>query len=351
MSYSIDERFNQIDEAIEEIASGGTPDILSQYLLKSEASSTYLTQSSASSTYLTQSDAENEYLPLSAGSDNPLEGDLYLSRSGAEKAIFLCYGDTIRGAVTINGSTGDYPALFLQGRNGSTTKSQVTLNSNQGYMVLNATDIYVRPAGYNVTSPQVLFTSSNIYLDNNNGYKLAYRNSSQLGYFYFSPTGYLDIWSNNVTQIRTGTGHESDDTVRFIFGTTGVLTAPGMYTTTRSGSALVIDSNGAIGRTSSLRKYKKDITPITNEDAIKGYELNPITYTSALEYDLQNTQYGLIAEEVEEVLPNLCTYDTDGNIDGVAYDRVCTILLKQNQLLNERVKELENKLENLEKSL
>ena len=136
-----------------------------------------------------------------------------------------------------------------------------------------------------------------------------------------------------------------------MFNTNGVLKAPGMYTTTRSGSALMIDSSGYIGRTSSLRKYKKDIMSVTDEDAIKGYDLNPITYTSALEYDLQNTQYGLIAEEVEEVLPNLCTYDTDGNIDGVAYDRVCAILLKQNQLLNERVKELENKLKNLEKSL
>lgn len=218
-----------------------------------------------------------------------MSGDLYLKKDNTEMGIYLYYGDTKRGGLYTGGSTGSWPTLYVSAFDGSTRKATLVLDSNNGYSILGSNEIYLRPTGDSQNSTtQILITSdASIRLDSANGQKISKRtNSSEMGYFYFSPTGYLDIWSNNVTQIRTGAGHQSDDTVRFIFGNTGVLTAPGMYTTTRSGSTLVIDSNGAIGRTSSLRKYKKNILPITDEDAIKGFNLNPITYTSALEYDL-----------------------------------------------------------------
>lgn len=169
-----------------------------------------------------------------------------------------------------------------------------------------------------------------------------------VSYLQQTYTGYMDLWSKQNIQIRCGAGNEQNDNVRFLFGTTGVLIAKGMYATTRSGSTLVIDSNGAIGRTSSLRKYKKNIEDVTEEQADKGYELRPITYVSAIEDDIKERQFGFIAEEVEEVIPELCTYDLDGNVDGVAYERICSLLLKQNQLLKARVDELEKRVEKLE---
>ena len=54
--------------------------------------------------------------------------------------------------------------------------------------------------------------------------------------------------------------------------------------------------------------------------------------------------YGFVAEEVNKVLPDLATKDEKGNLIGVAYDRVCALLVKQNQLLEKRVAKLEKKL-------
>lgn len=159
-------------------------------------------------------------------------------------------------------------------------------------------------------------------------------------------SGYIDLYASGGFTYRPNS--PSDNTNRVAFTTGGVIVAPGVYSTTRSGSTLVIDSSGNIGRTSSLRKYKKNIEDVTEEQANKGYELRPITYQSAIEDDIEERQFGFIAEEVEEVVPELCTYDLDGNVDGVAYERICSLLLKQNQLLKARVDELEKRVEKLE---
>lgn len=177
------------------------------------------------------------------------------------------------------------------------------------------------------------------------------RSGADIAYLRITGSGYLDIWSTNVTQIRVGAGNQENDNVRFMFNSNGVLTAKGMYTTTRSGSTLVIDSSGNIGRTSSLRKYKKNIEDVTEEQANKGYELRPITYESAIEDDIKERQYGFIAEEVEKVVPELCTYSLEGEIDGVAYERVCALLMKQNQMLKARVDALEERVAKLEKEI
>lgn len=219
----------------------------------------------------------------------------------------------------------------------------------------NYQDIYFMPQG--ITNYGIAYSigKTSGFLNSHNqasyysGFRRLDANSQPLSYIRQTYSGYMDIWAKQNVQIRCGAGNEDNDNVRFLFGTTGVLTAKGMYTTTRSGSTLVIDSSGAIGRTSSLRKYKKNILDVTEEQANKGYELRPITYESAIDGDIKERQFGFIAEEVEEVVPELCTYDLEGNIDGVAYARVCSLLLKQNQMLKARVDALEKRVAKLEK--
>ena len=50
---------------------------------------------------------------------------------------------------------------------------------------------------------------------------------------------------------------------------------------------------------------------------------------------------GFIAEEVEEIYPEVVTKDSDGITSGMMYDRLVPVLLRELQLLRARVAELE----------
>jgi len=52
----------------------------------------------------------------------------------------------------------------------------------------------------------------------------------------------------------------------------------------------------------------------------------------------------LIAEEVEKVIPELCIYDSNNELYTVAYHEMPALLLKEIQILNERIKKLESRL-------
>ena len=64
-----------------------------------------------------------------------------------------------------------------------------------------------------------------------------------------------------------------------------------------------------------------------------------------------NKEIGVIAEEVDEVLPQIVTRDTDGNPTSVSYGRLTALLIEvvkkqdeQIENLTKRIEELENKL-------
>ena len=69
---------------------------------------------------------------------------------------------------------------------------------------------------------------------------------------------------------------------------------------------VTINSNGRLGRANvSSRRYKHDIQPMhTASEAI--YELKPVSFRYHKQYDrTQTIAFGLIAEEVAEVNPDL----------------------------------------------
>jgi hypothetical protein len=95
-----------------------------------------------------------------------------------------------------------------------------------------------------------------------------------------------------------------------------------------------IDSSGKLGTFTSSRRYKKDIKPIRNaSEAI--LSLKPVTFH--YKTDKVNTaQFGLIAEEVAEVNPDLVVRDKNGELLTVRYDAVNAMLL--NEFLKEHKK-------------
>jgi len=106
--------------------------------------------------------------------------------------------------------------------------------------------------------------------------------------------------------------------------------------TTKNANAIpvVIDSAGQLGTVSSSRRFKNEIKPMDKaSEAIPA--LKPVTF----HYKSDNTgtpQFGLIAEEVANMNPDLVVRDENGEIYTVRYDAVNAMLL--NEFLKEHRK-------------
>src|SRR5436190_22618604 len=84
-----------------------------------------------------------------------------------------------------------------------------------------------------------------------------------------------------------------------------------------------------LGHSSSSRRYKEDIKPITNASEAL-YRLKPVTYRYKKEIDpKQSAAFGLIAEEVAEVNPALIARNSKGQPESVHYDQVNAMLLNE----------------------
>jgi len=101
----------------------------------------------------------------------------------------------------------------------------------------------------------------------------------------------------------------------------------GVTTQNADAVPVLIDSTGQLGTMSSSRRFKKEIKPMDQtSETILG--LKPVTFH--YNTDKTNTpQFGLIAEEVAEVNPDLVVRDGNGEIYTVRYDAVNAMLLNE----------------------
>ena len=107
----------------------------------------------------------------------------------------------------------------------------------------------------------------------------------------------------------------------------------------------------------SSKRYKENIEDITEKEASKLLKLRPVKY----DYINQRNGtgcYGLIAEEVDEVMSYPVVHDTDGNPDGIDYSKFVPHLIKMIQIQQNEIdglkksnEELEIRLEKLEELL
>ena len=139
---------------------------------------------------------------------------------------------------------------------------------------------------------------------------------------YISP-GSSTIAAAEANTIRIGTA--GTQTATFIAGIRGVTTG------VANGIAVLIDSNGQLGTVSSSRRFKTDIHDMADASN-KLMQLRTVTFRYKPELDPSGTrQYGLIAEEVEKVMPDLVAYDKDGKIETVKYHLLAALLLNEVQ--------------------
>ena len=146
----------------------------------------------------------------------------------------------------------------------------------------------------------------------------------------------LTTGNNNIDIGNIGVAGESN-TIRI--GTQGTQTktfVAGVSVTAVTGSAVKVSSNGQLGVTLSSERFKEAIQPMDKtSEAILA--LHPVTFRYKKEIDPDGaSQFGLVAEEVEKVNPDLVARDERGKPYTVRYEAVNAMLL--NEFLKEHRK-------------
>jgi hypothetical protein len=115
---------------------------------------------------------------------------------------------------------------------------------------------------------------------------------------------------------------------------------------------VLIDSAGQFGVVNSSRRFKEDIQDM-GEASQRLMQLRPVTfrYRQAFNDGSKPIQFGLIAEEVAEIFPELAVRDATGTIQSVHYETLNVLLLNELQRQQRRMQDLEEELRALRRQL
>jgi hypothetical protein len=104
----------------------------------------------------------------------------------------------------------------------------------------------------------------------------------------------------------------------------------GIYgTTISSGSAVYVDSSGQLGVLSSSARFKQNIQGMGDASDVL-LSLHPVKFQYKKDMDPKGTpQFGLVAEEVNEVDPDLVVRDANNQVYTVRYEAVNAMLLNE----------------------
>jgi hypothetical protein len=274
------------------------------------------------------------------GSNNTATGDLalvsnfagnYNTATGAAALELNVRGNnnTATGVLALAGNdeasnntaTGVRALQFNFSGNNNTANGVEALSSNSN--------------GSNNTANGFQALSSNSFFDGNNntaeGFRALANSTGSNNIAVGSNAGInLRTGNNNIYVGAPGLSVESD-TIRigqggvqkaaYVRGISGVTVA--------SGVAVIIAGNGQLGTVQSSARFKDEIKSMDKaSEAI--LSLNPVTFRYKQELDPDGVpQFGLIAEQVEKVNPDLVVRDEDGKVMTVRYEAVNAMLLNE----------------------
>jgi hypothetical protein len=127
----------------------------------------------------------------------------------------------------------------------------------------------------------------------------------------------------------------------------GFLYATAVHDNPIAGSPVVINSQGQLGVAASSARFKDEVKPM-DETSKAILALKPVTFRYKKELDPKGAaQFGLVAEEVEKVAPDLVSRDAKGNAYTVRYDAVNAMLLNEFLKAHRRIEEQEHAIAEL----
>jgi hypothetical protein len=202
-----------------------------------------------------------------------------------------------------------------------------TANTAIGYQAL----VFNDGGRYNIASGyQALY--SNTIGQGNTAVGLGALSSNTIGDHAIGFTAGSDLTTGNVNidignvgiageggTIRIG---DENHVATYIAGIAGQTVGAG-------GTTCYVDNEGKLGVFLSARRYKENIQRMDDASAAL-FLLKPVTFRSKPEFDKSGTpQFGLIAEEVAEVSPNLVTHNPKGELSTVRSEAVNAMLLNE----------------------
>jgi trimeric autotransporter adhesin len=101
-------------------------------------------------------------------------------------------------------------------------------------------------------------------------------------------------------------------------------------------------TDGRLGHTASSRRYKEDIKLMDKASELL-FALKPVTFRYKKEIDPKQTvDFGLIAEDVAKLNPELAVRDGNGEITSIRYNAIDAMLLNEFLKEHKKVEELED---------
>src|SRR5262249_54289888 len=163
------------------------------------------------------------------------------------------------------------------------------------------------------------------------GFKSMFNNTTGQSNIALGYSAGINLTTGN-NNIEIGNGGAPADTGIIRIGTQGTQTGTfiaGISGSAVTGADVVVNGQGKLGVVASSARYKKDIQNMgPSTDGLS--RLRPVVFKYVND-EKGITQYGLVAEEVEKVYPELVTYDADGKVESVRYSMLTSMLLNEIQ--------------------
>jgi Chaperone of endosialidase len=158
----------------------------------------------------------------------------------------------------------------------------------------------------------------------------------------------IGVGYNAGASLTTGSGNVCIGAgVLGVAGESNTTRIKNVYSSVASGRAVYVNSDDKIGTLVSSRRFKDEIKPMDKaSEAILA--LKPVTFRYKKEIEPNSAiMFGLIAEEVEQVDPELVTRNDKAEAETVRYDAVNAMLLNEFLKEHRKVEQMQKKIEAL----
>ena len=230
-------------------------------------------------------------------------------------------------------TTGSYNTAAGEDALQDNTTGSYNNASGSGALLVNTTGSSNTADGYEALGANTTGTNSTAV-----GYSALFANTTGSNNIAIGNTSAYNVSGGNSNNIHIGSQGASSDSGTIRIGTPGTQTSffaagiRGVTTGNNDAIPVVIDSAGQLGTVSSSRRFKEDIHDMG--DSSSGLlRLRPVTFRFQKPFDdgAKPIQFGLIAEEVEKVYPDLVAHSADGQIESVKYQVLDSMLLNELQ--------------------
>jgi hypothetical protein len=236
--------------------------------------------------------------------------------------------NTATGAFTLTSNTsgGGNTATGGDALNGNTTGNFNTASGGSA-LILNTTGSFNMASGY-----QALYLNTTGNHNTAIGFDALEKNTTGSRNISMGSAAGRNLTTGD-DNIHIGNQGLPRDSNVIRIGTVGTQTATFLAgingATVPTGIPVIVDTAGHLGTTTSSARYKDNVQPM-NEASEAILALKPVTFRYKHDLDPKGIpQFGLVAEDVEKVNPDLVARDEQGKPYTVRYDAVNAMLLNE----------------------